>query len=350
MNVCLLFPGQGSQFDGMAKELIQEYTVVREMFALAEKYTGVKLDRYTEKYDLDKSNEIEMGNALAGQIALYTMSCAIYDVCKERIHNDNIVAIAGHSFGSFAALYSAGIYTFTTGLELIMLRYKCLMKLNLQNTGMLACLFKKDVKYEDSKKTCSKLCEDVVEFFKLELNDNVVCEIANYNSENQIVLSGDNRALEYVAELINADIKADDDKEYCKKYEVLKTVRLKTEMAYHSSLLQEASVELEQYFASIIDDSVNMYVGNTLPISKKIQIIWNNTGSVDNNGLSVSEYLARQLYAPVLWEESIECAIEIMGVNVFYEVGPGKILGNLLKNSHWSKRAEVIAIYSSQKI
>ena len=312
MNVCFLFPGQGSQYYGMAHDLVTKHQYAQNLFNIAEKHTGLILHEYTTVHQGSYT-----ANSLAGQIALYTMSCSIYDILDNTIDTKH-TAVAGHSFGSFAALYSARCYDFVTGLDIIVHRHKYITELNLSNTGMLVCLFHKHSLYAENMEICQQLCKQTMQYFESN-NEHVICEIANYNANNQFVLSGHMQALEYIIQQTALDA----------SYGIIKTIKLHTELAYHSSLLTKAGEQLESYLNTIALNSTNIY--QTMPI------IWNNTGRLDNNHLTLSKFFASQLSEPVFWEDSMKYAIEELHIDNFYELGPSKILCNILKHRHCNR-------------
>lgn len=300
---CFVFPGQGSQYVNMGAKLIENHQIAKEMFDQAESILNMPLTQYisVDGPELKRTNVV--------QPAIYTISCAIAKIMMEYGIEPDYVA--GHSLGEYAAMYTSGLLSFEQGLNILIARGKAMQSAcEKEDGGMIACLM------TDSSDENFTKCEELAKAAADEsekLGSRLVCQVANYNTNDQIVISGHKQALEIAKTLAEANPE---------KYGVKRAVPLAVAGAYHSELMRGAADELEQYLKAS-----DIKIGE-----QKIPIIWNVVGhSMPDETVSkeFNDLLTMQMHSKVLWYPSIKFAIE-QGVDRFYELGPGAVLGKMI--------------------
>ena len=281
-KIGFIFPGQGAQEAGMGQELYNEYPEIADFFDRSEKILNLDLKRICfegPEFDLNLTENT--------QPALFTMSAAIDSYLK----NQGIIPdlVAGHSLGEYSALTSAGAIDFEENLKLVRQRGQAMEEALPAGLGTMAAIIGLDID------TIEDICSKVVG----------VCEIANINTPNQIVISGEKEAIATAMDrLNNAGAK--------------KVVELSVSGPFHSSLMEPAVTRLKSVIKNVeIKDA-------------DIPIISNATAEkiIENN--KIEENLVAQLTSSVRWVESINLMIE-EGVDTFVEVGSGRVLKGLLR-------------------
>lgn len=277
-----LFPGQGSQYVGMAKDLYDNSVEAREMIKTADHLLGVNLS-----YIMFNGPEDELKQTEYTQPAIFLHSVVLASLLR-RI---DASAAAGHSLGEYSALVYAGALQFADAVQLVRTRGVAMQKAGIENPGTMAAV----VGAEDAlvKEVCSEASQEGI----------VQC--ANFNCPGQIVISGSVPGVLKAMEIAKA-----------------KGVRLVKQLvvsgAFHSPLMASAQPVLEEALAkyTVFDSKIPVYANvSAAPVSAAREI---------------SELLVRQITAPVLWEESIRRMIAD-GYTEFVEVGPGKVLQGLVK-------------------
>ena len=278
-----LFPGQASQKVGMGKDLFDKTELGKKYYTIANDILDIDI----QSISFNGPGEL-LNKTKYTQPAIFIVSTIIGQIMIENGYSTN--GVAGHSLGEYSALAVSGAYDFESGLELVKLRSESMYNAGKTNPGTMAAIVGL------SAREVENLCT------KNNTSDNLVVA-ANYNTENQIVVSGH---IESVEALIRT----------AKNNGAKMAVPLNVSGAFHSPLMTPAREELAAKLDSIdiSDISIPLYTNvDAKPITK---------------GRDIKDSLIRQLENPVLWYNSIEKMIRD-GFNSFLEVGPGKILQGL---------------------
>ena len=276
-----LFPGQGSQFPGMGKDLFDQYEIAKKLFNQANEILGFDLSKIIfegAKEDLQQTS--------VTQPAIYVHSVVLSKVMGDSFKPD---AVAGHSLGEFSALTAAGAIDFESGLKLVSKRAEAMQKACDHEPGTMAAV----LGMEDD--LVEKICADT---------EGIVVA-ANYNCPGQLVISGAVPAIEMACESL-------------KKAGARRALILPVGGAFHSPLMEPARIEL----ANAIDA--------TSFKTPRCPVYQNVVAKAVNDPLEIQKNLIDQLTAPVKWTQSINEMLKA-GATSFIEVGPGKVLQGLVK-------------------
>ena len=276
-----LFPGQGSRFPGMGKDLFDRFEMAKEMFQASDEILGFDLSTIL----LEGSKE-DLQQTRVTQPAIYLHSVISAKVMGGDFQPD---ALAGHSLGEFSALTAAGAIDFESGLKLVSQRAEAMQKACNQSEGTMAAVL--------------GLEDQIVEEICQQTSGVVVA--ANYNCPGQLVISGNVDAIALACE----DLKAAGAR---------RALVLPVGGAFHSPLMEPARSEL----ANAID--ATHFSAPLCPIYQ------NTTAQAVNEPKAIQKNLIAQLTAPVRWTQSVNAMIE-SGITDFVEVGPGKVLQGLVR-------------------
>ncbi len=282
----IIFPGQGSQIIGMAKEFYDNFNYVKEYFQNADELLKKKLSKIILEGPKD-----QLDQTYNTQPAIFLASYSIFSVIEKETNLDVKKAkfYAGHSLGEYSALCCAKSITFNQTINLLEHRGKAMQNaLPDGDGGMIAVL---GTEIEIINKILVK-------------NNKHICYVANDNTLGQVVVSGKKNSLNLLAEEL--------------KEKNIKSIFLPVNAPFHCPLMKNATEEMR----SIILDT-NFYD----PI---VSIISNVTASPQNKSQEIKNLLIEQIENPVRWRESVHNMINL-GVNKFIEVGPGKVLSGLIK-------------------
>lgn len=282
-KIAFMFPGQGAQYVGMGQEIYVKYELARKLFDQANKTLG---------YDLAKIMFSGPSETLAQtqytQPAIFTLSVTVSALLAEQGIKPQIVA--GHSLGEYAALVASGILGFEEGLKLVQIRGRLLQESAAKHPGTMAAI----IGLDDDK--VKNICENI---------KTGVVEAVNYNCPGQLVIAGETAAVQAAME-------------EAQKAGAMKAIQLQVSGPFHSSLMREASVQLEKELA--VFELHN-------PV---VPIVANYSAKFIQHTAAATEAMVKQVYSPVLWKESVGQLIN-NGTDYFIEAGPGKTLCGLLK-------------------
>ena len=281
----IIIPGQGTQFVGMGKNLYDNFDIAKDIYQDAKKIVGEKFIELSFS-----GNEIEISKTEYSQVIIFLYTYSLYKILliKNKFNNDNY--FAGHSLGEVIAFALADYIKFEDALKLVRFRGEVMAKSSEIEGGMAALIFPETEKIKE-------------ELNKDEYNGKLF--IANYNSTNQIVISGIKSVVE------NFCLK--NDKVLFKKH-----VILKVSQAFHSPFMKDAKKEFENYLKNvkITPNENNIYSNVTSELYKK------DENEIKNN-------LAKQIESSVLWINIINnCKDKIKD---FYEIGPNSVLISFIK-------------------
>jgi len=283
----VIFPGQGSQLVGMGKEFYDRYELVKNLFKETDEVLRLPLSKIIlegpkEKLDLTPNT----------QPAIFLISYSIFQVIKQEFNIDLNKAkyFAGHSLGEYSALSCAGYLNFAETLKILKLRGESMQNaLPNGEGGMLAVL--------------GSTIEEI-ENVLIKNQNNFFVEIANDNSEGQIVLSGKISDIDKLIEVL--------------KLKKIKNIKLPVSAPFHCKLMSKATEIMKKEILKInFKESKNMLISNV------------NAKEILNKD-DLKRLLVDQIENRVRWRESVINMIN-KGVNHFIEIGPGKVLSGLIK-------------------
>ena len=282
MKKAYIFPGQGSQFPGMAKELYQSNEIARQMLDRANEVLGFRI---TDIMFEGTAEDLKQTKVTQPAIFLHSVVLAkcLPDFCPNMV--------AGHSLGEFSALVAAGAMDFEEGLRLVAIRAQAMQKACEAVPGTMAAVL--------------ALPTETVEEICAGIDGTVVA--ANYNCEGQIVISGEKSAVE------EACIKM-------KEAGAKRALPLQVGGAFHSPLMEPARAELAEGIAK---------AQFSIPVCPVYQ---NVTAMPSTDPEEIKANLLAQLTAPVRWTQSVRNMIAD-GASEFIEVGPGNVLQGLVKKT-----------------
>ena len=282
MKKAYKFPGQGSQFPGMAKELYQSNEIARQMLDRANEVLGFRI---TDIMFEGTAEDLKQTKVTQPAIFLHSVVLAkcLPDFCPDMV--------AGHSLGEFSALVAAGAMDFEEGLRLVAIRAKAMQKACEAVPGTMAAVLA--LPTETVEEICGSIDGTVV--------------AANYNCEEQIVISGEKSAVE------EACIKM-------KEAGAKRALPLQVGGAFHSPLMEPARAELAEGIAKA------QFSTPVCPVYQNV------TAMPSTDPEEIKANLLAQLTAPVRWTQSVRNMIAD-GASEFIEVGPGNVLQGLVKKT-----------------
>ena len=283
----VIFPGQGSQIIGMGKEFFEKYDLVKNLFKEADDTLKLSLS----KIILEGPKE-ELDLTINTQPAIFLVSYSIFNVIKKEFNIDLGKAkfFAGHSLGEYSALSCAGYLAFSDTLKLLRARGDAMQNAVPKGEGgMLAVL--------------GSTVEKIEKILK-ENEDNFTAQIANDNSDGQIVLSGKNNDLANLTKVL--------------KTNTIKNIKLPVSAPFHCKLMNKATEIMKKKIDNTtFDDSKNILISNV-------------TAQEILNKDDLKKLLIEQIENRVRWRESVIYMIN-KEVDHFIEIGPGKVLSGLVK-------------------
>lgn len=277
-----VFPGQGSQFTGMAKDLYENSALAKDLLEKANEILGFRITDV-----MFEGSEEDLKQTKVTQPAVFLHSVLLAKNMGDEFQPD---MVAGHSLGEFSALVASGAVDFEDGLVLVSKRAMAMQKAcELQPSTMAAILGLTDEKVEE---ICASISDDIV-------------VPANYNCPGQLVISGTIPAIDKACELMT-------------EAGARRALKLVVGGAFHSPLMEPAKVELE---AAIQATKFNV---------PKCPVFQNVTTQGETDPEVIKANLIKQLTAPVKWTQSVK-NMAAAGADSFTEVGPGAVLQGMIK-------------------
>jgi len=282
----IIFPGQGSQYIGMGKDLYERFDYVRDIFATADRVLDFPMTDLCFNGPDD-----ELRQTYNTQPSLLLVGYAVWQVLKRETGIEPHL-VAGHSLGEYTALLASGFFTFEEALNITRKRGLLMEEACPRGKGGMAALIGANM-------------EKVEPVLKEISHDDYVVVPANLNSSEQVVLSGDAEALKEAVEKL-------------KGTGYKKAVFLNVSGPFHSPLMREAADKLKGELALLSHGDLS------------IPVVYNVDATPGKDKGSVDDKLYRQMFSPVLWERCVR-RMAGEGVELFLEVGPQKVLTNLVK-------------------
>lgn len=284
--VAFVFPGQGSQYVGMGKELADTFQICRQVFEEADDALGQKISRLC--FD-GPAEELQLTEHT--QPAILAMSVAVCRLLTSRGYGAHYMA--GHSLGEYSAHVAAGTLGFADALRLVSRRGRYMQEAVPVGQGAMAVVMGLDA--EGIQQACAEVAGDEV------------VSAANLNTPSQIAISGHVQAVE------RAGVRA-------RELGAKRVVPLSVSAPFHCALMKPAEIRLEPELRALVarDPSV--------------PVVANIDAKPKRAGTESIEALIRQVSSPVLWEASVRTLIDV-GVSTFVEVGPGRVLTGLIKKT-----------------
>ena len=301
----LVFPGQGSQIIGMGKDFFESYDLVKDLFKQADDSLGATLSKIILEGPKD-----ELDLTVNTQPAIFLISYSIFQVMKREFNMDldNAKYFAGHSLGEYSALCAAKYLSFSDTIKILKTRGNAMQNAVPKGEGgMLAVLG-------------SKL--EIIEDLLNENKNNFIAQIANDNSDGQIVLSGRNSDIEKLIKVL--------------KSKNIKNIKLQVSAPFHCQLMSNATEIMRNEIQKLnFQDSKNKLISNV-------------TAKEISNKEELKTLLIDQIENRVRWRESVNHMIN-NGVNHFIEIGPGKVLTGLIKRIDKNVKTNTINFESDIK-
>ncbi|QDU37929.1 Malonyl CoA-acyl carrier protein transacylase [Maioricimonas rarisocia] len=289
-RIGFLFPGQGAQHVGMGRDIVENYPAARDLFERAAGVLGYDL----AKLCFDGPSE-ELDSTVISQPAIFVTSLA----CLEKLRADSPDVVlscemtAGLSLGEYTALVFAGALSFEDGLKIVQQRGQAMQDAaDATPSGMASILL---------------LSLEQVQEIRDQASSEGLITIANYLCPGNLVVSGENAAVEKAVELAEAAGG--------------RAVPLAVAGAFHTKLMEPADQRLEEALAAAELKA------------PEIPVISNVDAQAHSDADELKQVLVRQVISPVRWEDSIRGMLDA-GIDEFYEIGPGRVLTGLMKRIH----------------
>lgn len=286
MKIGFIFPGQGSQYVGMGKDLYEKYDEVKKVYETASEILGIDIKELSFEGD-----EESLGQTKNTQIAILTMSLGILEILKKE--NISAVMASGLSLGEYTALIYAGYISFEDGIKIVRKRGELMQENVPEGKWQMAGI----IGLEDEK--AEEICKSIKSGFVVP---------ANYNCPGQVVISGEKEAVQEAMEK-------------AKEEGARKVVPLKTSGPFHTEKLEIAARKLKEELEKI-----------EIKYNSKKKIIKNIDGKAYREEDDIKEILSKHVMSPVKFKDSIEEMLN-MGIDTFIEIGPRKNTIRICKKS-----------------
>ena len=295
MKYAIVFPGQGSQSLGMLSDLSSNFSIVKDIFSEASDALDLDL------WKLVQEDEDALNQTVNTQPAMLAAGYATYKVLSSEVDLSPI-CMAGHSLGEYTALVAAKSLDYFEAVKLVRKRAELMQSAVPSGTGAMAAILGLDD-------------EKVIEICSQSKISGVV-EAVNFNSPGQVVIAGENEAVNKACELM-------------KEAGAKRALLLPVSVPSHCSLMNNAAQEF-----SYSVDAVNCKMG-------EVNVLHNVDASYANDTNEIKLKLVEQLYKPVLWTSSVQ-KMQQLGVEKLVELGPGKVLAGLARRIDRSLSASTV--------
>ncbi|KAH7461446.1 hypothetical protein PRIC1_012919 [Phytophthora ramorum] len=294
-RLALVFPGQGSQRVGMGKDLLTDWPrIVGDVLEEASEATGLSLRRRMTEGPAD-----ELTPTHVAQPALLSLSVAVLRVLQHEMQLPPVHYALGHSLGEYSALVAAEAIEFADAARLVHLRGLAMQRAVAPGVGAMAALM--PVRPEDAEALCQEAAASTGK----------VCQVANYNSSKQTVISGDAHAVEAAISQAKATKKA------------RRAVLLDVSAPFHCALMEPAKLALHEHLKQLLHD-------NKLH-APQVPVVWNvEAEATTKTPEEVARVLEKQVVHAVRWSDSVDYCVD-SGVGHFLELGVGGVLSGLIR-------------------
>lgn len=285
MKVGFIFPGQGSQAVGMGKDLFEKYDSAKKVFETADNALGYKISEICFNGPEEVLKETKNT-----QPAILTTSLA----CLEALKSECVItpcATAGHSLGEYGALYTANVLSMEDAIKITGKRAELMNEAANETKGSMAAVI--------------ALSEEAINEGLKELQQEGKISVANYNCPGQTVITGEKHLIEKAVTLL-------------KEKGAKRVIELAVSGAFHSELMKGAADKFAQYVKDFD------FANSSIPVYE------NTDAKAVTDGNDLKERVSKQIYSPVHWTETIQNMVND-GVEVFIEIGCGKVLAGLNK-------------------
>ncbi|MCB9104150.1 MAG: ACP S-malonyltransferase [Anaerolineales bacterium] len=298
-KTAFVFPGQGSQEVGMGQAVAEVSAAAQAIFKRADEILDFPLSRLCFE-----GPEDELNDTYNTQPALFTTSIAILEAMREAGYHVSPAYVAGHSLGEYSAYVAAGVLSFEDGLRLVRERGRLMKKAGEISPGGMAAILKLD------DETVADICQTVT------AEGYGTLQVANYNSPGQLVISGDDQAVDKGIELALAA-------------KARRAVKLSVSIAAHSELMR------------VVADSFREAIDQTPLNLPEMPIIANISAAPLESVGAIREEMEGQLTSSVRWSETVRWMID-NGVGTFVEIGSKDVLKGIIRRVDKSVNAVAI--------
>ncbi|MBP9693941.1 MAG: ACP S-malonyltransferase [Alphaproteobacteria bacterium] len=289
MKKAFVFPGQGSQFIGMGKELYDTFSEARDVFQEVDDALSFKLSKI-----IFEGPEHDLTLTENTQPALMTVSLAVYRVLVKQggLNLANTASyVAGHSLGEYSALCAAGAFSLADTARLLKIRGSAMQKAVPFGQGAMAAILGLD--FEAAVKVAQEAAQTDI------------CEAANDNAPGQVVVSGHKSSVERAIALAT-------------NHGAKRSILLPVSAPFHCALMEPAAIRMQEALGEVTISNIS------------VPLITNITAKPISKAAEIKDALVKQVTGTVKWRESVEFMAS-QDVHSFYELGAGKVLGGLIK-------------------